>query len=50
MVLVKAYFWSKRILDTRVDGSASPATTLGLRRQSGLTGVIVLTRFCAVSI
>ena len=40
-------FWWNRMRETRVDGSARPATTLRLLRQDGRTGVSVLTRFCA---
>ena len=43
-------FGQKRIRETRLVVSASPATTFGLRRHCGLTGVRVLTRFWAVSI
>ena len=41
---------SKRIRETRLVVSASPATTFGLRRHTGLTGVSGLTRFWALSI
>jgi hypothetical protein len=44
------FYWSRRIRDTRVDGSASPATTFGFARHTGRTGVNVLMRFCAESI
>ena len=44
------FFGSKRIRDTRLVVPASPATAFGSVRQTGRTGVSVLTRFWAVSI